>query len=62
MRKPHGRIAVGLFCSSLIPAMPTRFAPSISKIWCMGYFWEIAGTLNDTFIRANCDALIALIP
>ena len=49
------------FLSGLIPALPTRLAGSTSEIWDMGHLAALSGMLNQGFVRASCQGLMALI-
>jgi MGT family glycosyltransferase len=49
------------FFSELIRTMPIKFAPMTSEVWNMDHLGALAGMLNEKFVRATCDALIALI-
>lgn len=49
------------FLSELIRAIPTKSAPMTSEIWNMDHAGALTGMLNANFVRANCDALMALM-
>lgn len=49
------------FFAELIPAMPTRLAPSTSEIWNMDHLGALSGMLKEGFIRASCDGLMELM-
>jgi UDP:flavonoid glycosyltransferase YjiC (YdhE family) len=49
------------FLTQLVRAIPTKLAPITSEIWNMDHAAAASGMLNANFVRANCDALMALM-
>jgi len=49
------------FLSELIPAIPTKVARSTSEIWDVGHLGAVSGMLDEGFVRASCQGLMALI-
>ena len=49
------------FLSTLIRSLPTRLSPGTSEVWSVDHLAALSGMLSEGFVRANCDALIALM-
>jgi len=49
------------FVSRFLRAAPIRMARITPDIWDIDHFWAMLGMLNENYIRANCDALLALM-
>jgi UDP:flavonoid glycosyltransferase YjiC (YdhE family) len=51
---------VSLF-SKVVRAAPRKLAPVTAEVWNMDHLAALSGMLNEGFIRANCEALMALM-
>jgi len=49
------------FFRELVGSVPTRFASPTSEIWNADHAGAMVGMLNENFVRAHCEAMLALI-
>ena len=49
------------FLIELIRVIPTRLPPITPDVWNMDHFAAIIGMLNENFVRASCEAFMALM-
>jgi UDP:flavonoid glycosyltransferase YjiC (YdhE family) len=49
------------FLRDLARALPLRIAPPTPEVWNMDHLWALAGMLNENFVRAYCEAFLALL-